>query len=206
MLKTFLLVGALVVLPIVALAQGNDPKILLDQDSLGPPSVTNINNISPSCTDGGISGSGTCTYDFINNIGNVIDGFTFDAIFDFNPDTLDFSGCDGSYFSMVCSETTTQLTSSTYQVQFVFTEQAGVEGAQEPGVLPIGDGFDPTFHIVLVGWSQYANDIPSFTSSYSVPEPSAVLIFLTELLLLIGLAKLSGLRWNRSWRGTVQSE
>lgn len=110
--KIVLLFGFLVAVSAIALAQDNDPKILLYDDGVKPPGITTgITTIQPNCTNGGISGTDpetgdpTCQYYFVNNTGSIIDGFTFETTLDFTPPETESYSCQDFYFNMSCTAT-----------------------------------------------------------------------------------------------------
>jgi hypothetical protein len=178
------------ILPVAALAQGNDPKILIGGDGLGPPPISTIGHVQPGCNNGfGIPGTDqggdpTCTYFFTNNTGNILDGFTFDTTFSFTPPEGESYACDGSSLGFSCSATLT-MTNGVYNLDYVFSG----------GSVPTGP--DPTFWIELDNWSGNFATV-TLTNSYAVPEASALLILLTELLLFVSAVAL--FRRKLNWK------
>lgn len=211
--KALLVFGFLAMLPVIAFAQGNDPHVGVQQDGAGPlPVSQDLNDVQPdsrACT----LGDGTCSFIFYNDTPGIIDAFTFDTSFSaasFTPPADETYTCDGleyGYFESCTASLT--LNDGVYNLDYSFfgVEPSNGDGYsdQNPTGAPEGIAPGDVFFIQLDGWSGGFQDL-ALTNTLSVPEASSVLILLTELLLLAGLAKLLGLRWNRSWRGTVQSE
>ena len=209
MLKPLLLIGFLVLLPVVLLAQGSDPFIGVTGDGLRPMSLaTQLNTVQPTsaaCEDNG----GDCNFIFINDTGEIITDFEFDtsAFSLSDPSAYNYS-CSSGYF-LDCTATLNSLGDGMYDLDYSFYgvdpyDGHGYSSTNESG-LPEGIAPGDTFYISLDGWSGVFQDL-TLTNSFSVPEASSILILLTELLLLAGLARLLGLRWHRSSRTSVQPE
>jgi hypothetical protein len=202
MSKTFVLAGFLAVLPVIALGQDGDPRILTTPDAITMlQPVTNLNNVQPCGAE-----SSYCLFDFENTTGEIIDSLTFDVTFtkgipDTNPQ--DYSVDDpnnpasancGGYF-LTCGATIDGNT-----VAFTFSGVNPADGDETPGQPnydpEIGEqeGIPPqgVFFIILEGWTSLGSDNfydgVKFSNSFTtVPEASSAVILLTELLLLGGV-------------------
>jgi hypothetical protein len=204
--RVLVFAGSLLVLPIVGFAQGNDPHIGVTEDGLGPlPVSQDLNLVQPDSTPC-INGDGDCSFIFRNDTDSIIDGFTFDTSFSFTPPEGTTYTCSSGYFLHCSADLTSN--NGVYDLDYSFYGVDPYDGNGYANGNPNGppEGIAPgdVFYISLDGWNGNFQNV-MLTNTFSVPEASSVLIFLTELLLLLGLASLLGLRWNRSWRATVQS-
>lgn len=207
MLKTFLVMAAMVAIPVMGFGQTNDPHIGVTPDGVGPLPVTEDLNVVqpdlPNCdTDTG------CSLIFVNNTNDIVDALTFDTSFSFTPPEGTTYTCSSPYF-ITCTAILSD-NNGVYDLDYSFygvdplsmgdpTTSENPNGNPE-GILP-GD----TFYITLAGWTGNFETV-TLTNTYSLPEASTVLIFLAELLFFLVLARLYRLRWNRSWRAIVNSD
>jgi len=207
--KPLLLVGFLGVLPIILSAQVNDPHIGLTEDGLRPLSLaTQLDAVQPTsaaCVDN----DGNCSFVFLNDTGDLITDFEFDTSpFSFDNPNVPNDGpgdysytCSSGYF-LDCTATLNSLGDGMYDLDFSFYGVDPYDGngysSENPSGLPEGISPGDTFYISLDGWNGDFQGV-TLTNSYSVPEPSVALIFLTELLLVAGVLALCRrkLNWKR---------
>lgn len=191
-LKSWSLVAFLVAVPGLSLAQDNDPFINLYNDGVSPPGITSgINTIQPGCTSfyaipGESDGVPTCTYYFVNNAGGILDGFTFEATLDFTPPPTTTYSCTDFFYDLSCVAT---FNPTTDVLSYVFSNpNAGIPTT----------GPNSTFYFVLGNWTGDFSSV-TLTNSYSVPEGSTILTFVTEFLLFAGALALFGrrMKWKQ---------
>jgi hypothetical protein len=124
------------------------------------------------------------TFDFINNLGLTIDGFTFETTV-----VPDFTG-PLTCTSLLFASCTPTYTPSSGLLEYVFAGLNPATGAV--GIAP-GEVFD----ITLIGWTDatglYNADHPPEplmgTIETVTPEPSSVAALMAGLLMLIGVAE-----------------
>ena len=188
-----------------------------------PITVTNgaLNDVQASdTTEGGL------TLEFINLTGSIMDNLVFGTTINTGLNTAqleadnDFTCAVDTGLFMNCAvaydPTTGALTYDYYGVNppsildtpgFVILEDIIGQGFGDTGIPNLG-----VFEVQLTGWTADLTDpvtgqqlysgpngFPTFQNSYNVPEPSAALILLTELLLLGGVLAVLGrkLKWKQ---------
>ena len=193
--------GCLVALPAIALADGvpPDPQILIDLGGESTGISGGITTIQPDGTD-------PLTFDFFNDTGNIITGFTFLVQLNTGLSAAQIAlfSCptSGFFLSTDCSH----YNSDTGILPFIFS---GVNPSDGDEFCPIGAEFCDSefgeqegipvnghFLVTLNGWTRNLaggsiyGDLPTFQNSFTTaPEPSMIPILAGGVLLIAVFAR-----------------
>lgn len=179
---------------LVASANPVDPDILIDA-GLDPPGLfllsSQLNVVQPD-------GTTPETFEFLNDTGSLVTRMSFETLI--NPglnifDSGSFS-CNPNTQFFACNVTYNQSTGDLLY-SFFATQPADGDETIDPNEPNEQEGLPPgaDFFITLDGWTSSPvgpggetlyNGLPTFTNSFSTPEPSSV-IFLGTALLLVGV-------------------
>jgi hypothetical protein len=186
-----------------AMASLVDPGMVIDSGDPNPiPISTGINTVAAN----GITDP--LTFDFVNDLNQIIIGFTFQTTVAPHLTSPNFFSCSSGYF-LHCEA---DYNSTTGNLEYIFSgvhpsdhdEACGhdIEHNEKEGIPLCGK-----FHITLTGWTNATGLYDDthrpgafINTVEAVPEPSSVFMVLTGLLLLAGVAEL---RRRRQLRPTL---